>query len=228
MTMVDPRFTPLLSELQRHDLDTDPASVFGVWADGRLAYANPGWFRFAAENGGEPVITTQWGLGCPVVTAIQPRLRPFYEAHYRAALLSDRPVSHLYECSTPDRFRRMQQILYPLGKGDGLLVVNTVVVENPHVPAERLTRSAVDDGYRDPAGFVHQCGHCRRVRNFEGQRWDWVPDWVVHPPPLTRMPLCPPCEHHYRGDGPASRQRGMRVRSAPGRCRAGGTARPGR
>lgn len=197
MQLLDPRFEIHLDELRRHDLDAEPSTVFGVWSDGRLAYCNPGWFRFAAENRGEPAITSQWGLGSSVFTAIQPRLRPFYEAHYRACLASGRPVSHLYECSTPERFRHLQQMLYPLGDGAALIVVNAVVVERPHDPVERPARPASIASYRDPSGFVHQCAHCRRIRNFEHERWDWVPEWVVHPPPLTWMPLCAPCEHHY-------------------------------
>jgi len=187
-------FEPLLEEHDRAALDAHAGAIYGIWADFRLAYLNPGWFRFAAENGGEPAISARWGLGASILDAIPSGLRECYRDHYRRCLDSGEIWSHEYECSSDLSYRRLHQVVYPLGGGDGLLVSNAVRVERGHDSALRPTQLGDDRVYRDRDGIVHQCAICRRVKNLrEPERWDWVPEWVRRMPEFSSHGYCPAC-----------------------------------
>ena len=192
------QFAKLLGDFDLSSLRAHSGAVYGVWSDFRLAYLNPAWFRFAHENGGEPSVSRHWRLGASILDGIASPVREFYQAKYRHALRSHTVWNHEYECSSDTLYRLLHQIVYPLGSAEGLLVVNSVRVERAHSQTERPARPADDAIYRDKQGRLHQCAHCRRVKNLlELERWDWVPEWVrVVPPPVSHR-LCPSCVAHY-------------------------------
>jgi len=193
MAKIDPAFQPLLSNHNLPALRTYAGAVYGIWADFRLAYINPGWFKFASENGGEPVVTSSWTLGRSILDAIPERLRKFYRNQYAAVLRSGTIWTHRYECSSDAVYRVFRQVVCPLGK-DGLLISNSVIVSRPHDPGERPPSDPDERTYRNGVGVISQCGVCRRVRNQqEPERWDWVPAWVRRVPEDVNSSICPVC-----------------------------------
>lgn len=204
--LFEPGFRDLLKEFEFTVFETHSGTIFGLWPDLRLAYLNPWWFRFAGENGGEPSISRDWGLGRSSLDATPDVLKPFYEGLYRKSLQNEgpRPVQHEYECSSAKLFRRFIMTVYALGRGEGFIVVNSLVIEAPHDRHERKARRADFGAYTAADGFVRQCANCRRVRNVrEKNRWDWVPAWVDRPPAHTSHTFCDVCfAYYYSGSEP--------------------------
>ncbi len=198
MEKLVPRFAKLLGGYDIVGLRAHAGVIYGLWPDFRLAYLNPAWFQFALANGGEPRISRDWRLGASILDAMTSPVREFYAAKYRNALRTYGVWSHEYECSSDTIYRWLHQMAYPLGRGEGLLIVNSVRIERPHDPHERPARRAADAVYRDHNGLTHQCAHCRRVKNLlEVERWDWVPEWVKTAPRAATHTLCPLCFAHY-------------------------------
>ena len=193
MAKLDPAFKPLLSNHSLPALRAYAGAVYGIWADFRLAYINPGWFKFASENGGEPVVTSSWTLGRSILDAIPEQLRKLYRNQYGAVLRSGTIWTHRYECSSDALYRVFRQVVCPLGK-EGLLISNSVIVSRPHDPGERPPSDPDERTYRNGVGVISQCGVCRRVRNQrEPERWDWVPAWVRRVPEGVNSSICPVC-----------------------------------
>lgn len=194
---VAPSFRDVLGTKRLADADHSPHVIFGLWPDLSLAYLNPAWFRFARENGGEPVISREWVLGRRIMEAVAPSLQVFYHDLFRAQLGAE--VLELrqfqYECSSADVCRQHLMSIYRLGEGDGLLVTNVCVAARPH--DRRASQPYLDD-YHDQNGWVRQCSHCRCVQRRDvPERWDWIPYWVAAPPANTTHGLCPTCVDHF-------------------------------
>lgn len=187
--------------LRYHDfafLEEHGGAIYGVWNDFRLAYLNPAWFRFAKENQGEPNISIKWGLGRSILDCIQGDIKALYQEKLHTCLDSNKVWAHDYECSSDAFYRYYHQIVYPLPLREGLLIVNSLIVEKPHNPKQRQAKSADETIYLDENGFICQCAYCRRVKNFRHhEQWDWVPEWVQHCPDNTSHTYCPACFGHY-------------------------------
>ena len=191
-------FRELLRKHNLKDLGVHSGTIYGVWADFRLSYLNPAWFRFARENGGEPKISEEWGLGRSILDCVAGEVKAFYERKWNACLDAHEAWSHDYECSSGSVYRRYQQISYPIGHRDGLLIVNSLVVERPHDLDRGPARAADESCYVDENGIILQCPGCRRVKNLlEPERWDWVSEWVNRCPKCTSHSFCPTCFRHY-------------------------------
>ena len=189
-----PNFAILIDKYLSHGLALEQGTIFGMWPDLTLAYTNDGWDRFAEANDGSQVLK-QFSLGCSVPQATSAVLQPFFVENYQRCLAELRPWEHLYECSSPEVFRRLKMTVFPLGNAEGLLVVNATCIEKNHA---REPFPAHDHVYRDQFGLVHQCAHCRRVRRTENERiWDWIPDWVRESPKNTSHGLCVACATYY-------------------------------
>ena len=96
-------------------MESDRSTIYGLWPDLTLAYANPSWTRFAAENGGEPAISTDWTLGRCLLEAVAEPLRPFFVESYGRSLRESRPwkraVSWSNECGkTHSTTRRTENL----------------------------------------------------------------------------------------------------------------------
>jgi len=176
-------------------LEDDGGTIYGLWPDLTLAYFNPGWTRFAEQNGGEPQISAEWNLGRCILDAIPDPLRAFFVSNYAKCLREGRPWEHTYECSSPELFRLFHMMVFPVKNGAGLLVVNSKRQESPH---KRTPHLPLEELYRNEHGIVAQCCHCRRIRRAgSDQVWDWVPAWVKAQPPNTSHGLCAPCYGYY-------------------------------
>ena len=195
--LYDPEFLALLKHFDPDELHTDRHVVYGLWRDFRLAYMNAGWFVFAAENRGEPMISREWSLGRALFDAIPEALAGFYAEKFHECLRSGTPWSHEYECSSDEIYRKYHQTTYPLDCR-GLVVINALVVETPINSGDSRLASGDLEAYYDTNRFVHQCCHCRRVNNLHAAgQWDWVPQLVKHPDKLTTHAICPHCLSHY-------------------------------
>lgn len=191
----DPEIQRLLWETYPTEIHCAQETIYVMRPDLTLAYVNLGWKRFSAQNGGDPLISLNWPVGCCVQDAIPPVLRPFFAENFAKCLRERRPWEHRYECSSPELYRSFIMMTYPLGAGEGLLVVHSLVQEAPHT---RIAHEPLDVLYRDSHGIIHQCCHCRRVRRCEVEpNWDWVPDWVTACPTNTSHGLCDPCFGFY-------------------------------
>lgn len=197
MATLDEDYAPLLSGYDLAQLDNHEGAIYVLSSDWRLRYFNASWSRFAQDNGGEPAISQRFSLGASLFDALTPpHLRDFYTFHYAGCLTESRVWSHEYECSSASVFRRFRQFVYPLD-GRGVLVVNSKIVERPHHLLES-TSCEPTDRYRDAAGLIHQCAHCRRFRHGEHHAsWDWVPAWVAKAPTRCSHGLCPTCAVFY-------------------------------
>lgn len=198
MEQIDTTFKPLLAPHDAAALQGHEGTIFGLWHDLRLAYLNPAWFRFAADNGAGPRFTERWCIGTSFLDAMPYWLANFYREKYRTCLESGGIWCFQYECSNDRVERFVQQTVHPLGNREGLLVINAVTVERPRVLASHAPALADESRYRHPDGFLHQCAHCRKVR-YPGtaNRWDWIPAWATRFPENTTHTFCPACFADY-------------------------------
>lgn len=198
MERIDREFKSLLRHHDFAYLEAHSGAVYGVWQDFRLAYLNPQWFRFARENGGEPGISSEWGLGRSILDCIPGDIKGFFQGKFQECLSARAVWNYQYECSSDAVYRRYHQIVYPLIDQKGLLFVNSRVVESPMDPRRRPAKAPDQSVYRDDNGFFCQCAHCRRMKNFrDNDGWDWVPEWVKQCPEPTSHTFCPSCFAHY-------------------------------
>jgi len=193
----DPAFARLLANHKAALLDSKATCIYGLWPDMRLAYFSPGWFAFAAVNGGMPVIAESWGLGSNAIEAIGGPLRNFYRRGYERCLEERRPWEHCYECSSATRYRWFHMISYPVKESRGLLVVHSLRAERAHTH-ESSGPVTKPELYIHEDGMLRQCSYCRRMRRVDAQGvWDWVSEWVSKPPGETSHSVCEACYGFY-------------------------------
>jgi hypothetical protein len=166
----------------------DPATIYMVDSRLRILYCNAGWERFAEQNGGVGLRGTEQ-VGRPVLDAIPPPLRDFYQEGYRKVLEQGETWGHDYECSSPTLYRKYRMLVTPVASVNGALVVNSLIVETPFPEEGVAARNHVDAN-----GIVTMCCHCRRTRRAGADRvWDWVPSLVAEPPDNISHGLCQTC-----------------------------------
>jgi hypothetical protein len=191
-------FPSLLAEFRLEVLERDPNPIYGLSAGLALNYLNPGWFVFARENDGEPAISERYGVGARIGDAMAGDARDFYLEAFQGVLQTGNVWHHDYECSTPNVFRIYHQSVYPLLEQRGLLVVNSLVKEQPHDAGTRVPRLPREELYVSDTGFISQCSNCRRVQRVsQPDVWDWVPAWVEQMPSHTSYTFCPVCFEYY-------------------------------
>jgi len=189
------QFIELLESFKLPALQETQDIVYGLWPDFSLAFTNAAWAKFAASNGGEPAVSEQWSLGRNILDAIPQPLKAFYESHYRNCLSLERPWEHVYECSSPDALRMFHMTALPVGKGEGILVINSLRIETP---IDRETAEPSETTYRNRHGMLVQCAHCRRFRRAaSATTWDWVTDWVRSRQENVSHGICEPCLGFY-------------------------------
>lgn len=197
-TRITPGFAAVLDKFDLSTLENEPGAVYALDQELRLCYFNPAWFEFAAQNMGEPAISTRFGLGTTLQHAISGPLQNFYVDAYTQVLREGTAWQHDYECSSAEVLRRFHQNSYPLTNRTAVIVINSLTIEQPHPAADAGPRAPDESRYRDSHGLLVQCSHCRRVqRAAQPGHWDWVPDWVAKQPPRTSHSLCQPCYDYY-------------------------------
>lgn len=191
-------FLGLLEGFELDTLEQHPHSIFALSQELSLEYLNPAWFAFAQENNGEPAISQRFGIGTKLDQVIPEPLRNFYLEAYREVLRSGEPWHHDYECSSPDTYRLYHAIVYAFHNRQGLLVVNSLVNQQPHSAEMRAPFPPNKTQYTGANGLIIQCCHCRRTQRVSPPDvWDWVPEWVNQMPLNSTSGLCPVCYDYY-------------------------------
>jgi hypothetical protein len=173
--------------------DDGTSTIYALDLELRITYHNAAWDRFAVENGA-PQLAGSSVIGQPIADAVPERLKGFYEKAFRGVIESTQMWEHLYECSSPDLYRRFHMRVLPYGK-NGLIVIHSKVAETA---VGDLTRAPQYE-YVGRGGMVTMCSHCRRTlrAGFQGESWDWVREFIVSPPERCSHGLCPACVAHY-------------------------------
>jgi hypothetical protein len=163
--------------------------------DRRLIYCNPAWDRFASANGAAR-LTGDSVLGTELFAVIPGALSDAYARAFERVSSTGRVWTKLYQCSSPDSFRRFRMRIHPMKRFGWYLVSNTLVVERTH----RSEAEAVDQAYFS-GGILMMCAHCRSVRRAAApERWDFVPAYLRFKGKdrlKVSHGLCPVCSAHF-------------------------------
>jgi hypothetical protein len=181
--------------LIRANLENDPAVVYFLDYNLRIVHCNLAWNRFAVQNGG-PHLMREMVLGRCVMDSVPAPLKAFYAAAYKQVLSVQEPWECTYECSSAAVYRSFRMGVYPDPHDSGLVVVNSLTVEQPHGnerPPLPLTAS-----YTSEHGIITMCCHCRRTqRTGQEEIWDWVPSLVESLPSFVSHGICPVCANLF-------------------------------
>ncbi len=145
-------------------------TILGIDREFRILLVNHAYFRFAADNGGDRIVT-DFGPGADLLTAIGGPQKQFYKALLAGCFERTDPLSHDYECSSSSVYRLLKMFVYPTVNRNALLLDHSLVVEQQQ---ELPMTSQPKDSYIDEDGIMHQCGLCRRVRHNNMKQWDWL------------------------------------------------------
>ena len=197
-----PHFKSFLSRFVPTDLQSKSSVIYGLESNYAISFLNSGWFQFAQRNGGEPLVSTKWGIGSNVLDAVPDGLRSFYKALYDRTLSLQwtpfRPVQHEYECSSKSKYRLFLMTLYPIEEINGVLVVNSLRISRPHEASIMSHHDQLETEYLNDDGVIRQCMCCRKVSHAKEEgRWDFIPEWVEQYYPQISHGLCGFCIHHY-------------------------------
>jgi hypothetical protein len=173
-----------IDELQR-----DPSSIVLIAPDGRIVWANAGWFRFAIENGGERAAIRE---GDNYLASIEGEVRAFFEGAASECLAKGEPFEQDYECSTATLYRAFRLRMLPIAR-EGLLLTHSPIAIRPH---DRAAEPPDETRFRDVHGLIAQCSYCRRIRAVD-QSWHWVPAWVKSMPQRVTHGICAQCMGFY-------------------------------
>ncbi|MGA9527050.1 MAG: PAS domain-containing protein [Terriglobales bacterium] len=183
---------PILPDLL-HTLESSPMVSYAVDENLQVQYCNPAWDRFAVDNGA-PELKAERALGTDLRHVIPEDLRPFYLQAFEQAEKSGTVWECLYECSSPQVFRKFQMRIHPLRPPGWALVTNALTSERLHT--EVVTAGLV--AYVDSYAQITMCSHCRRSRRADKrERWDFVPAHLE--PHLSNIShgLCPICLEYF-------------------------------
>src|SRR5262252_1899672 len=163
-------------------------------SDLRFAYCNPAWDEFASENGA-PQLNHLRVVGTQLMPSIPLVLTPFYLRVFEEVRNSGLIWQYVYECSSPDRFRKFRMRVHQVN-GDWWLVSNALVVEEGH----HATAAASDAIYRGSNGLINMCSHCRCTqRTDKPTQWDFVPQYLVRTSQALTVShgICPICYAYF-------------------------------
>ncbi|HVM93114.1 MAG TPA: hypothetical protein VMT67_09910 [Terriglobales bacterium] len=174
-------------------LEASSTVSFLLNRDLHIIYCNPAWDRFAIENDGAELVRARI-LPFDLRRVLTDDLRPYYLSVFKDSAKAGAVRDCLYECSSPQAFRRVHMRIHPLQAGSGFLVTNAIVLETAH--AEPVV-AAVED-YLDSHSTIALCSHCRRSRRVAPPtRWDFVPAHLSRQLSNVTHVLCPICLEYF-------------------------------
>ena len=187
----------LASGFHLEKVESDPAVIYLLDSDSKLAYCNAAWDKFAGQNEGPELLRCKM-MGYPVLDAVSDALRPFYKEKFSRVRESGTPWEHDYECSSLDLYRLFHMRVLPL-QGAFLLIENSLRVERFHHAEDRVAFMP-DVMYEDQDRLITVCAHCRRTQRAGNEmRWDWVPSYLVSRKARVSHGLCQNCRAFYFG-----------------------------
>jgi hypothetical protein len=173
-------------------LDTSPLISYVLNSGYRIVYCNAAWDRFATENDA-PELTHSAIIGTDFRCALGDTLRPFYLQAIDQVARTGAVWEWIYECSSPELFRKFQMRVQPLQR-EGWLVTNARLVERPHADAVHTGLHA----YANQHGLITICSHCRRSRQTDcPAEWDFVPAHLDRTLTNISHGLCPLCLEYF-------------------------------
>ncbi len=165
-----------------------------VDGDYQINYCNPAWDRFALENDAPELIRTSV-LGLDLRSVLGKDLRSFYTQALEGVEKSGRVWDWLYECSTPEVFRKFHMRVHSISSPKKwFLFTNALVIEHRH------TASATGslNNYLNSNSDITMCSHCRRSRRGEdSMQWDFVPAHLERGVFNVTHSLCPVCLEYF-------------------------------
>lgn len=158
---------------------------------------NQAYLTFAHANG---LLNPErrCGIGCSLLAGSNEPARSFYTQAFQTVLAEHGAFHQDYECSSPTERREFRLSAYATVSGQALVISHHLVIAEPIPTTDQV---AYSPAHCSPDGFVIQCCHCRKVRNFTAnERWDWVPSCVESMPNNVSHTFCPRCFDHYYPD----------------------------
>ena len=192
-------FPSKLIALDFETLEKSSHSIYGLSKDLELIYINPGWIRFANENGGGISTLNEYPIGTSIINTMdESKIKAFYIENYTNVLKTGKVWNHKYECSSKDESRIFNQRTYRLKNGDGLIVINSLLVKLPMKSIDRKAYQAVEENYLHTTGLITQCCNCKNTQRAKQPNiWDWVPAWIKNIPSNMSHSICPICYDYY-------------------------------
>ena len=164
-----------------------------VDANLQIKYCNAAWDQFAQQNDAPELVGNSM-LGLDLRTVLCDDLRPYYLKAFAEAAKSGKVWETLYECSSPNLFRKFHMRLHPLQQQGWFLITNALVIEAPH----SATAATNANEYQAADSSVAMCCHCRRSRSvLFPDRWDFVPAHVKRGFYNISHSLCPLCLEYF-------------------------------
>lgn len=196
----------MLTEELKRALDAEPGLVCVLDAAGVIVYLHERWDA-VLPAGTPPAARSNELLGSRWLDAMTADTLPYYERLVaRVFALPDSVgagLVHISQCNTPDLVRLCTARFAPLFDGDSPPVGATIVygLETLGTVAEHYGMSPRPvEAFVDDRGIVVQCSCCRRLRNPDGQAWEFVRAAVAEAPSKVSHGLCSTCIALYYSD----------------------------
>ena len=173
-------------------LEQSPDVNFALDPDLRLVYRNPAFDRFALHNGA-PELAGPAVIGTDLHRVIGRDLFHFYAAAFERVERESLVWECLYECSSPQLFRKFRMQIHPVAPA-GYLVRNSLAIERPHV----LSAISGVPEYVNSDSIIILCMHCRcSKRSTAPFHWDFVPAHLERGLANVSHSLCPVCLEYF-------------------------------
>lgn len=197
MRRIAPDFAPLLDGIELEALESSETLALGLREDLSIAFINQTWIDTGADNSQDPEFAATWGLGANYLEAIHGRAREYFRKHLDAVFESGETWVHDYRCPSVDALMTARIEVRCLGNCEGLLLLHSWVDKRPLPPAQADWTEDVEASYRNEAGVVVQCCHCRRLRAVDDSEWYWVPAAIQNPPADISHGICDECFERF-------------------------------
>jgi len=158
-----------------------------------LVLHNKAWDRFAKENSAPELAAAEF-KGTNLLEVIDESLRPFYKDAFNRVTREKTVWEWIYECSSPELFRKFLMRVYPIEPEGWFLVTNHILVEVDHPTGKTDSM----EYYVNAEGQIRVCVHCRcSKRAAPPERWDFVPALLKPEIAIVTHGLCPICKEYF-------------------------------
>ena len=178
MKRFDPSFPNVATGIDFDTLEGSEYSIYALTADLKFIYFNPAFFQFTEENDIADNYFDTFGIGSSFSEVLKgDKVKQRYISAYENVLDSGDVLHHEYECSSGTQYRYFHQGVFPFKNGDGLIVINSLMVNLPVNQLQKSVFDAQSSVYLGDDGFIVQCSNCRHVQRVkQPDVWYWVPD----------------------------------------------------